>query len=279
MQATQVIAVPDVKEAGAIVMWWLSGTINAERLRAEWATAGLDVALVPDNPGVEAALRRAVGEQKEKRRLVRSLARMSGWAIVDEHASESEVAYRQECTIKADAVGRVVVEPQGHPLTQEIMAAFAGHLENLKTTDVSGWLSSLVRHLGAVALRDGGGVYFIPRDKLDAWRKMVGVVRSVSSHGIYEVPALLASEAVALVLRSIEYEAQAEAEAMEQKLDKELGARALETQVVRCSDVEKKVSGYEALLGTSMEVLKQRLSTLRSRLSEAALAAQAEVLS
>lgn len=275
-----VIAVTDgVSEAGAIVWWRLSGKVAADKLRAAWKERGLDIDIVPDNPSPEVSLHRAVCEQQEKRRLIRPLAGVRGWAIVDEHADDKtdKLDWNQTCTVKINVVGQVAIEPSDSVLAAEIMQDFHTGLENLDPQDISGWLVRLAREVDAVGLREGGGVYFVPRSELGTWRKMVDALRAVSAHSIYEIPALRSSEAVSAILDAVQSEAEQKVKTLEEILDdNKLGARGLRSKIESCANMERKVGAYEALLGQKLEAIRERLASLQARLSEAALAAEAE---
>ena len=275
---TNVVAVTEnVPEAGIISWWTLSGVVNADALRNAWTAAGLDPKLCPDNPSPECALHRAVKELGERHKLVRPLGKSKGWSVVDELASGDNLDYVQGVSAKVDIAGRVTIEPADHPRAAEILGAYQTHLDHLATTDVSTLLTRMASAVSAVGLRDTGGIYFIPRNRLDEWRKIVGAIRSVSSHNIYEVPALASDEAVRAILDAVEREAATDATALEEALDSDsIGARALESRAQHCAEVEEKVAGYEELLGRSLAGLTTRLASLRARLAEAALAKAAE---
>jgi hypothetical protein len=213
----------------------------------------------------------------ERRRLVRPLANSKGWSIVNEHANGDDLTYEQGVSVKVDAGGRLTIEPVDSAEAGLISTTYANHLDHLATTDISGLLCRMVGKSSAVSLRDTGGFYFVPRANLDGWRKVVSVIRSVSAHKVYEMPALASDEAVGAILDAIETEASADVAALEEALDNpKLGVRALEGRIDKCGRVEKKVAQYEALLGRSLEHLTEKLASIQARLTEAALAKQAE---
>lgn len=263
-------------QAGAVVWWELSGMVDAEKLRGAWQAAGLDGALVPEDPSPKTALKRAVDTLAEKRKLVRPF--QGGYSLVDEIESGERLEYSQAVNATLDSVGNLKVEPAEGKLADLICASYQAHLEQLVPADISGLLVRTCESLNAVALRARGGFYFLPPDAVGKFRAAVCVLRSVSSHLVYELPALKTESAVAAILAAVEREASAEIEEFEAiLLAGAVGPRALKSKVRKCAGVADKVAEYEQLLGLSMTELQERLAGLRSRLTEASLlAAEAE---
>jgi hypothetical protein len=271
-----------VPTAGAIVWWRLSGIVNVDTLRAAWAAQGLDDTLLPSTASAPVALRRAVGEQRSARRLVRPLEGTKGYALVDEHATGADLDYHISFRVSLDTVGRLVFVPPSAPAgdprratAEGIRAAFDRHLVELSTQDISGWLVRMMPKLDAVGLRDTGGVYFVPQPAVEKLGRLVAALKASSAHCLHRVPALRSEDAVDAILDAIAVEAEAEALGMEKELaEAALGARGLENRVEHCNEVEGKVARYEALLGKSLGTLGERLERLRANLTVAMMKAQ-----
>jgi len=271
------VTVTDATPQAGIISWWeLSGTVNSLALRDAWKAAGLDPALVPEDPAPKAALKRAVDTLAEKRKLVRPF--QGGYSLVEESEDGERLAYQQSVTATLDSVGQLKVEPATGTLAEAIRTSYQLHLEQLVPTDISGMLVSLCESLLAVGLRSRGGFYFLPPDSVGKFRAAVCALRSVSSHMVYELPALKTESAVAAILAAVDREASAEIEEFESILtNAEAGPRALKTKARQCAGVADKVAAYEKLLGLSLAELQARLTGMRSRLTEASLlAAEAE---
>ena len=272
------IAVTDgTPQAGSLTWWELSGLVDVEQLRVAWQAAGLDIAMVPKDVAPKTALKRAVETLAEQRKLVRPLAGREGYSLVEETATGETLAYQQSVVATVDDVGALKIEPADGPLAVAIQASYQRHLVNLVPSDISSLLVHFCESLDAVALRARGGFYFLPPASVDKFRLAAEVIRSVGDHVCYEIPALRTESAVQAILAAVEREASAEIEEFESILSNvEAGPRALKTKAKQCDRVASKVAGYEALLGTSLVELQERLSGLRSRLAEAAILAQAE---
>lgn len=285
-----------VPTAGAIVWWRLSGTVDFEVIKKAWEKAGLDEKdlLTPCSPTT--ALRRAVDELREKRTLVRPLGRSNGFAIVKEMLTDAhdsaerlgatptvnrELEYDVLCKVMLDDVGRVKVETVGasddlvNKIAKEVRENFERNLSTLETQDFSCWLVRMMPRLDAVGLREGGGVYFVPHDRVEHVAKVVGVLREVSSHIVNRVPAMRSDDAVEAILDAITQEAEGEAAALERALtENKLGERGFENRLSHCDLVESKVARYEGLLGKNLDVLREKLEDLRARLTLAVLKQQ-----
>ena len=272
------LAVPEgTPQAGAMIWWELSGLVDVEKLRVAWQAAGLDIALVPEAVAPKSALRRAVETLAEQRKLVRPLAGREGYSLVEETAAGEKLDYKQAVVATVDADGVLTIEPSDGLLADSIRASHALHLTNLVPSDISSLLVHFCESLDAVALRARGGFYFLPPASVEKFRVAAEVIRSVGAHVCYEIPALRTESAVQAILAAVEREASAEIAEFEDILTNvEAGPRALKTKAKQCDKVATKVAGYEALLGTSLVELQERLSGLRSRLAEAAILAQAE---
>ena len=275
---SDVFAVVDgTAQAGSLTWWELSGLVDVEQLRVAWQAAGLDIAMVPKDVAPKTALKRAVETLAEQRKLVRPLAGREGYSLVEETATGETLAYQQSVVATVDDGGALKIEPADGPLAVAIQASYQRHLVNLVPSDISSLLVHFCESLDAVALRARGGFYFLPPASVDKFRLAAEVIRSVGAHVCYEIPALRTESAVQAILAAVEREASAEIEEFESILSNvEAGPRALKTKAKQCDRVASKVAGYEALLGTSLVELQERLSGLRSRLAEAAILAQAE---
>jgi hypothetical protein len=282
--ASKVVAVTEqMEEAGAIVLWHLNGEIDGELLKNAWISNGLDPDILPSMPSNETALRRTAMQYKEKRQLVRMLPNRSGWAVVGEVGSEGKLSYHQLFDFTLDKDGGIVATVHDEQAfiasggAAKATAIFDASRAQLTHNDVSFWLARLVQNVDSIRLRDSGGVYFIPRNRLDEWRTFVAAIRAASSHVIYEVPALRSDEAVAAIIDSLTREAEEEAKGIETELDQgELGGRAIKSRAARCQAMSQKVSAYEELLGQSLDVLRERLEHLQASIAMAALSASEE---
>lgn len=273
-----IIAVPGLAgdSLGAIAYWRLSGPVDLDALRAAWVAAGLDETALPVEVSPEVALRMACQEQKQARRLVRPLEDRKGYALVEEEADGDDLTYRPTLLAKV-ALGALILEPADHPLASEVRAAYARQLSQLAPQAFSGWLVRRVEASAAVALRDTGGLYFVPRYGLARWRQEAAAVRAATGHALFEIPAMRSDEAIAAVGDALNAEAETELGKIREQLSTgDLGARALKSRQETCAALRRKISGYAQALGVALDGLEARVGDLDAELVVATLAAEAE---
>jgi len=273
-----IVAVTDnVKTAGLIVYWHMSGAAKHEDLREAWLSEGLSEDLLPTLPTPRCALGRAVAEVKERRQLVRPLA--AGWAFVCEHEEVSgELSYTQIGSVKLDMIGRLDFSPDTpSEICSSVALDYSRILFEHAHPDVSSWLKDQAIRLQGISLRDTGGVWFVPRQSADEWRRIANAIRLASAHVVYEIPALKSSEAVEAILDALSREAGEAAAKLEEALAAgDLSERALRSRLSEAIAMEVKLVSYEEQLGKALPDVAGRLEAVRANLAVAVLAKEAE---
>lgn len=266
----KIVAVEGMETAGAITYWRLSGELSAFILAEAWEDAGLDGKMLPAPVGPEKILRRTMMQLTSQHRLCRPLP-SGGYAIVDEASTDSgDLAYAVGLKARILESGDVAVEPSNHPDAPNVAEQYEQNKRMMTTGDVSGWLTHLIKKTNAVSLRESGGVYFVPRPQLDTWRTISKVLRAVSDHLIYEIPALKTDEAVEAILAAVQAEAEREAASLEEELAKGvLTARALKGRTSKTEQILAKIQSYEQLLGRSMTEMRTRVEDLKASITVA----------
>lgn len=256
--ATQRSAVWAVEKAdettGAVVFWQLGGTVSLPELRSAMSREGAADELAPTGCSPEVALSRAVREQQASDVLVRKHP-LGGWALVHESKGVDHLEYAEGARFDLDAGGVAVYGATDATLTERVNAAFARNLGSLSTTDISAWLVKLAEGaFNGVALRERGGVYFVPRDKVSTFRAIKLALASVQPECVvHEIPALKSAEAIAAVLDAVTREARAAIIELQGELNdpQGVGTRAATNRVKQIDTLLAKIRGYETLLGRS----------------------------
>lgn len=277
MKTANVVVTEDSTACGGVVWWLLSGLTDWGQLGQLWQAAGLAADLLPSVVSPDAALTRAMADLRAQHRLVRRLPDKSGWAVVEEIAVPgNDLDYSVGLKVKLDAGDQLEFPPDARQNDVDLVrAAHLRYLSAMTTTDVSQWLVKLADGMGAVQLRRGGGIYFVPQKHMDTWRRYAAVVEKASNHQVWCIPAMRTNEAVKAVLAAVAAEAEAGAEKLEQVLgDGSCGAVALANRADEVGGIKAKVTAYEELLGVSLDALRERLDRLRASLAAAALVAQ-----
>lgn len=271
---------------GAIVLWRLQGGADFNRLMQELTDRGVtDKVFLPDLPSPEVALRRAVQDQQEARLLMRSLPQRAGYALVRERTTTDESQ-----PLQYEVVMQVKRTPDGNAyegeasLIEKTQAAYNAGLLTLDSNDVANWLCDCARRLLAVALRDTGGVYFIPRNTLVMWQALTGALKASSATVCSEIPALTSDEAVAAILDAVTRESELAITGMQEDLanvvgtngvDSGIGSRAVKTRQAKAEQLNAKLTAYEGLLGKSLDEVRTKVDGLRAALGAAYLVAAA----
>ncbi len=266
--------------AGTISYWRLSGAVSLEHLTQAWRAHNLNPKLLPHAPSDETALSRAVKEEAAKRILVRPLARRGAWAIVRETTSaEIILSYTTLLTVQATPAGVVYTQEGAIPAEHaEIVARITDnctkHHGELAPEDIGTWLVKLAYDNSGVALRDTGGIYFVPRQHTAFWGQVVAAIESVSGHRVFRIPAMKNSEAIDAITDAVTQEAEMIVRQMESELQG-LGDRALATRRKACEELLAKVSAYDALLGVQLKC-RTRVEELQAAIAMAALVSGAD---
>jgi hypothetical protein len=292
-----IVIVEDVSTAGALVYWRLSGSIWLSELQAAWAKTLASYGLanrpemLPAATSPATSFTRAVKAHGDARTLVRSLGRSSYVIVAERVANRAEthpnepVEYRVDLQVSLDAVGRVVFKPAEHPKRKQILLDYEKGLDELTSNDVGSWLSDMVRRSDGVALRESGGFYFIPREKLDGplgWRSVSRTIQSCSAHRCFEIPAMRTVDVLDSIVDALGQEAAAEAARLEAEVLEhvegrtKLGAKALGSRADQCAAIAAKLGRYEAILGRQVSKLVDKIDEVKAQLTAAALAAQLE---
>lgn len=282
-----IVAVTDEMKdaAGILVFWELSGLVAMEDFVEAIAADGWEPELAPVAPSMEVALgRAATSVLADKRMLLRPLSRRGSWEILREQVSldvdDGEERVKHESLLRGSVQrsgSEVQIQITGDPdLKQAVLAKVGFYSSTLTASDVSNWMLAQANRLHAVGLRSRGGFYFIPRDRIEDWHRVVRVIRACSSHQVYEIPAMRTDEAVEAILASVRAEAASKMAELEAWLAGDVhstrGYNASERAVVA---VQAKLRHYAELLGREMPDLDGRLVQLTGALTAARLAEQA----
>jgi len=167
--------------------------------------------------------------------------------------------------------------PEDQDLADAILASARAQEGVLTAMDVSSWLLWVLRHhVQAVSLRERGGFYFVPRDRLPVWRQVVAVVRACSGHRLFEIPAMRTEEAVEAILTAIRDEAAERMAEMEAYLAGEVSTRGLNSWERRLGELQEKLAHYAELLGVALPDLDAKAITLKGAVQAARIVAASQ---
>ncbi len=273
MSKPKLVAVPDAAlgtTAGAIVYWRISGGLDLLRLREAWEAEGLPAKLLPEEPSPTVALRRAVRVLKTSDTRVESTRQ--GLQVLDvREDTDGELHHTKRLVASVDKVGRIRVSFARYIEDETaVCAAYEEATSSLANEDISPWLSTLMPEVSALALRDTGGVYFVPAFSTSRLEAMVRALEASTEHVIAMIPALSSERAATAFFDALQIEADKELAVMRRELEEEsLGERALTTRIRATEGVEAKLSRYEGLLGGNLEQVRERILAVRAELTVA----------
>jgi hypothetical protein len=284
----QIMAVAGAESVGAITYSRLSTDVPLQRLRELWTERNFDESLMIPPPTAENVLRRALASQKQgMRMLLRPLEGRNGYALVAEKVKDDQLDYDLAGMLRAridypnpedHKCEKLTVTPQDHPRSASILARYEELRDTVSAASFgSGWIwRYLAPRCHAVSLRDCGGIYFIPRDKVPLWTAWCDAIEEACPGvKIYRIPAVSGTEALEAIMDSLRMEAEAAVAAINEDLSKtgvsQLGKRALLNRKDRTQEVRDKVAHYEKLFQVNLDDLQEQLVSLNAEIGGALL--------
>lgn len=251
---------------GSIVYWSLKGLVNLPQLTEAWP-AELPAAWLPEEASDKTALSRACKDQAGASLIVRKHPK-GGWALVHETVSETTLNYTSNPPRAYLEEEKVTFEGEVDQVLQgRILAAFVEYRFALNQIDCSGWLTSIMKAVKAVVLRDHGGMYFVPRDKMSQIDLIKKVLKTVSRHKLYKIPAKHCEDSMEGVLDGLATEADKVFSDVNGALvTSDITPAKVRGYLTQVEGVLEKVRSYERLLNTPMTASVMQLAQLRIRL-------------
>lgn len=294
--AADLVALAEAGEVtGCLTYWNFGGTVGVAALEKAWETTGLDESLRPAIVGVEQALSRAVrGAAKDaaKARRVSLLPRkleredeagLPGWALVEESQVDGVKRFRHISStqvVLVDGEERVLTvgvdgeADEVEALRTAIEAEFSSLRRDLTASDLGTWLSqTVVPSVDATALKDKGGVYFVPAQSQTAWAAVVDLVDALSVGKVYRIPAMRSDDTArgavdALVRDTAKAASEAEEVVRGVAAGEVIHPRTSATQLERLGAALDKVRRYESLLGADLGAMRARLEAARASVEQ-----------
>lgn len=281
MKKQDILIVPDATgTAGAVTWWRLAGVVDYERLSAAWQDAGFDEDELPPPPSDTVALRRALRGYKGPRTRIEPLP-SGGFAVVDldfddEDDEDPEYEVRFKVRLDYEALEMKFDREISTSEVDQIHELFERGRRELPGGAVGGWLvKQSYRHHG-VALRDTGGIYFIPETGAARWSQIADLLASVSPSRIFEIPALRTERAVEAIMSSVITEISTAAEQLNESLANTESARGLRGRAAKLEALGDKLRLYEDLLGRQADEVRARLQLVDAKIVDALMVAEGE---
>lgn len=246
-----------ISMSGAIVLWSTTSTTSLDKL-----TSGLDgIGLgkfAPSQTSPQAALKAAMTDlYAGPRKLIRP--DRNGFSVVEE--TEHPVLGLQH-EVVLTALPRMGLEVSDPTEQDRIAQAYTHQLDLVPVASITACLTGIVRHLGGIALRQTGGIYWIPARSTDVWAQVMAVVQAAGANTLYAITTQVDAESVRAVCDAINNEMAAEVAQMQSELADGLSARAGKRRAEQLSSMTDRLRDYEQSLGVTLDTLRGALVTL-----------------
>ena len=276
---------------GATILWSITGAASGVALNTRLAELELPAARVVDEAQ---ALKMAmqVHSRGQGSLMIRPLSKGVGYALVQETDTGTDMEYSEiyrAIVIEGSLVGRQgrtvvckVGKAGGNLDPMEVMNTLQPRFEAyngcVTSEKMGSCLSSIVRHLGGVAVRPRGGVYWLSDSALPKFQEVAEVIEQLAPGSqVFRVRTCADEQTVRLVSSSLAHEVQTEASRIQEKLSEgSLGERAIESCQKRLKELRNKVESYEGILEQDLETLRDRLNTVYMAQVEAELSSPEE---
>jgi hypothetical protein len=267
---------------GLITMWSCSGEVTVDAL-ASALKAAESSALPPEPPSALVALNRAVKNvAKELGHLDVHHKGRGEWAIVGDgveveiagEIGKKALSYPINCIAKVEkgqdgAEDVLTIEGQG---ADKIRAAYAYAKGQLAPADIGNWLCEKVAKLGGVALRDRGGVYFVPRGTPTVkWNKIAAALKKCSRHNVHVIYSMKSADAIEAILSALTADTLEQCKKVDEGIAT-LGDKGLKNREVETAELFGRIDLYEGLLGQKLDDLRSAVERTRAAIATARLA-------
>jgi hypothetical protein len=252
--------------AGSMTYWSLGQQTDPDILQNGFLQIGFpDVA--PAQRSWLASLKTALAEMFAKpEELIRPLKnkKRDGYTVVVEEKGVSENSYTREINASVDPDDGHVRITAGYADVAELQR-LANHFRRvLPSSSVSASLTDIIGKLGGIAMKDNGGLYFIPEQSVSQWMNVRMVVEAAAvqptENHVSVVPLEMNEMTLRDIKRQICREMESAAEALRKDIaENELGDKALLNRAVRASQLRDRVRQYETILGEALGVCHQNL--------------------
>jgi hypothetical protein len=189
---------------GGVIFWRLAAKFSYQQLKDNLTKFGLEK-YAPEVRTNESALRESLKEvTSDLEGMIRALKnpKTDGYAVVQEDVGEEANSYYQLYTAKVDEHGAITVQPHNQNTLGELYVAFGKHKGTVTNLNVAKSLVSILEHLGATALRDGGGFYWLHDDKLDQWREIAQAIEDATDQAVEEGSTKQKAESAIYLIRT-----------------------------------------------------------------------------
>lgn len=282
----------EVNSEGRMAFWSLGSKTDAERLREDLATIGLE-SQAPSPNTAKVSLKLAMQSVCPKGvRFIRDLKGERGYSVVSQRKDPAtkELVFRVDFSATTALDGEITFKfgeevPMQHQLhipnnlnwptrqhiindIERVRLEAAQQANSCQASTVARSLTNIVDRLHGIPLRESGGIYWIPERALPRWEKVAQAFmqNGGGSNIIYGVKTEVDEGTAFAIMDALVREVKKERQQMEDRFNNlEHGAsdprhkRALETMENRIKTLHNRVRGYEKIVGKNLQGLRDEL--------------------
>ena len=209
---------------------------------------------------------------KNHKILVRDLkdAKDKAFVVVQEDPKmRGDLRFRQRYIVMLYSGHHFDVSPALSP-TQEVTLRekFIRYMDCLPSTAVGVCLADVIRTMGAIPLRESGGVYWVPEEKLLAWKQFAAEVERAGENKVYNLTVQADDDMIRCVADNLVVMATGQIDEVMKELDKEeISEATVKSRQSKLDFLYGQVRNFEEAFQYSLDCLKPRVEEARSSLA------------
>ena len=290
-----------IDASGEIVTWSLTSTTNVDKLRealTEIEGANGKVRdfsrFTPKTNTCLKALHAALMKVFRRSTLIRPLKKGGrGYSIVREETNKTSAVTGNAATLLHNTIFEVrlpdahskvpdflEIEEDGLPseLEAQIRAEFIRQLAVVPHSNLASSLTRIVDHLHGISIRPSGGVYWMPEPVKVYFDNIANAVMECGPGcEVHCAETVVGPKLTSMVVDNLVRTLRDEMERVADELDAnsmlpeddQWGERKLKTMLDRAKHLDKRIRGYQKMMGVNLQELKDQLSELDTSVSSA----------
>ncbi len=247
------------------ILWWslAEARVPVAKLAALWRAEGMDIGLLPEVPSNEKAMKVAKAlvqtgkavtlkftkDDDDELHLVIIEYRQVGDGDVDPVQVNKVVLFKKN--------GALVVTDKQDPVILEIQAQYTLALTTHTPDDVRRCLVRAIGCYAAIALREKGGIYWVPRTYAAKLRDLERVVAQIGDSKLYVLPVHNTVEGKANLSAVVAGSLETELEALKQELKNFVHGKSpreetLKRRIEIYDELKARATMYKAILDVNV---------------------------
>jgi len=152
-------------------------------------------------------------------------------------------------------------------IVQDFQNTYNSVLKAVDVSDLSSWMVECIDTvMGGVSLRKStGGTYFVSKENMPLLRALKQLLPEFGSQ-LFMVPALPSADATEAVLDALNHEINQSAEAIGEEIaamTPDTQQRVFTSRLAKIEELTARAKKFEGLMGGSLDVIRDKLSTLQ----------------